>query len=168
MIIRATSDTDKAGLIEWLAPRLSTTPADLVWTYPFEIVGCLRDGVVIGACLYMHHRGYSIEAHWSGERGWLTRENLTGMFGFPFVTLGVRRINGLIPKRNKVARETAVRLGFKLEGCLREANDDGRDLMIYGMLRHECRWLAKGAESGQGQCTEVRRRGSGRIADRRQ
>lgn len=154
MIIHASGDL-RLELLDWLAPRLNTTPRDLVWRYPFEILGALDGERIIGAVLFMHHRGYSIEAHWAGEKGWLSRPHLRDIFAFPFSTIGVRRINGLIPKRNKQARKIAERLGFKLEGTLRGADDDGRDLMIYGMLRRECRWLTGDKRDGQGLSAQV-------------
>jgi RimJ/RimL family protein N-acetyltransferase len=32
-------------------------------------------------------------------------------------------------------------LGFKREGLVRRGADDGTNLILYGMLKEECRWL---------------------------
>jgi RimJ/RimL family protein N-acetyltransferase len=52
------------------------------------------------------------------------------------------RLNALVARKNKRSRKWVEGVGFKLEGCARKGYLKD-DLMIYGMLRNECRWLIK-------------------------
>ena len=81
-------------------------------------------------------------AHIAGKPGrrWLTREFLFAIFDYPFNQLGVRRITGLVPKKNKDARRFDEHLGFEYEGNMRNALADD-DMIIYGMLKEKCKWL---------------------------
>lgn len=96
---------------------------------------------IIGAVAYQSYRGCDIEMLCASEsRRWLSRDFLGHFFGYPFVQLGVRRVTAIVDKRNKHARQFTERLGWRLEGVVREALD-GRDACIYGMLRRECKWV---------------------------
>lgn len=148
-VVHLRDQQSRAAALHWLAGRLGTTPRELVYVYPFEILGCYRGDRIIGAVLFNHWRGRTIEAHWAGERGWLSRHSIKAIFAFPFLALGVARVTALIPAGLKDARDVAERLGFTVEGLLREAEDDGSDLLVYGMLRRECRWLTGREDDGQ-------------------
>jgi len=113
--------------------------------FPFEnfsAIGLVKDKEIIAGVIYNHHTGSNIMAHIAGKPGkrWLTREFLFAMFDYPFNELKVRRITGLVPKKNKDARRFDEHLGFEYEGNMRHAlaNDD---MIIYGMLKEKCKWL---------------------------
>lgn len=72
---------------------------------------------------------------------WCYPDILSLVFGYPFLQVGVRRITAPIAASNRAACHTAESLGFVAEGRLRAAELSGDDLVIYGMLRGECRWL---------------------------
>lgn len=76
-----------------------------------------------------------------GSRKWLNREYLRACFAYPFEQLKVRRVTGLVAASNAAALRFDLHLGFTLEGRLRNAAQDGSDLLVLGMLRHECRHL---------------------------
>jgi L-amino acid N-acyltransferase YncA len=76
-----------------------------------------------------------------GSRTWLTRAFLAAAYHYPFVLGGCRRITGLVAANNLTALRFDMHMGFKHEGRLRCAGDDGGDTIILGMLRHECRFL---------------------------
>lgn len=100
--------------------------------------------------LYTDYRKVDIRMHVAGVGRWLSRTALAVWFGYPFQELGVRRVTGLVARKNKKARQLNEDLGFTLEGKLREAMENGDDMMLYGMLRKECRWL-KESTDGQRQ-----------------
>lgn len=115
--------------------------------FPFEnysALGLVTDGELVAGVVYNHFTGVNIMAHIAGKPGrkWLTREFLFAMFDYPFNDLGVRRITGLVPKKNKDARRFDEHLGFEYEGNMRNALADD-DMIIYGMLREKCKWLKK-------------------------
>lgn len=95
-----------------------------------------------------YKRGISINMHVAGTGHWLSRTALDVFFSYPFIDLGVRRVNGFVAKKNKKARTLNEKLGFVREGCLRQAAYNGDGLIVYGMLRKDCRWL-KDEEDGR-------------------
>ena len=105
-------------------------------------VGMLKDGKLIGGVVFNMYTGTGICMHVAAsEKGWLNREFLRTVFRYPFHQLGCRRVTGLVRTDNLTAQRFDERLGFKKEGVLRDADNDGCDLIVYGMLRDECRWL---------------------------
>lgn len=121
----------------WVAdriPEMSAFPDSAV------AIGVADGQTLIGGVVYSHYSGADISMHQAGEPGWLNRERLDVFFAYPFRQLGCRRVTGLVARKNKHARSIVERLGFKLEGKIRHGLP-ADDLMLYGMLRSECRWL---------------------------
>jgi len=120
--------------------------------FPFEnfsALGLLKNDELIAGVIYNHYTGVNIMAHIAAVPGkrWMSREFLYAMFDYPFNQLGVRRITGLVPKKNRVAREFDTHLGFEYEGNMRNALPDD-DMIVYGMLREKCKWLKIKSVSG--------------------
>lgn len=78
-----------------------------------------------------------------GRPGWLSRRFLAAGFHYPFVTAGLRRITGLVPADNHKAIRLNRHFGYREEGRLRFAAENGSDLIIMGMLREECIFIPK-------------------------
>ena len=76
-----------------------------------------------------------------GYKGWINRAFLRAAFAYPFKQLGCTRVSGLVRADNYAAQQFDERLGFKREGLVRRGDDDGTDLIMYGMLREECKWI---------------------------
>lgn len=76
-----------------------------------------------------------------GTRNWLTREFILRVFAFPFVQCHHPRLNAFVSEHNPASLQFCEGFGFKREGILREAGDRGEDLIVFGLLRRECRWL---------------------------
>jgi RimJ/RimL family protein N-acetyltransferase len=141
VIVRPDTPEDRAFVVSYIAGKIRTTPEALVGQMPFEVLAAVgSDGSLLGAVLYTNFRDQSIEMTSAGTPGWLTRTHLREFFGYPFNQLGVRRVTGIVHRKNKHARNINERLGFKLEGVCRHGFKDG-DAMIYGMLKQECRWI---------------------------
>lgn len=105
-------------------------------------VGMLKDGKLIAGCVFNMYTGTGICMHVAAtENGWLNREFLRACFSYPFLQLGCQRVTGLVRTDNKAAQRFDEHLGFKREGLLRQAEEDGCDLILYGMLKSECRWI---------------------------
>lgn len=112
----------------------------------FEAIGVVRDGRIIGGVVYTEYREVSagehdIRMHCAGMPGWLTKATLRAFFSYPFTQLKCVRVTGTVAKANKAARSLNERLGFRNEGCVRNGFGRGRDMIMYGMLRQECRWI---------------------------
>lgn len=73
---------------------------------------------------------------------WQSRRFIKAVFAYVFNQIGMKRVTLLIMEDNIKSWNLAERLGFTREGVIRRASN-GRDLYIYGMLKEECRWIAK-------------------------
>lgn len=112
----------------------------------YTAIGWVRRDELIAGVVYNNFSGAGVCAHIGAIPGrhWMTREFLGAIFAYPFDQLRLRRITGLVARKNKPARRFVENLGFRYEGCVRHAlqNDDW---MLYGMLREECRFIAREA-----------------------
>lgn len=105
--------------------------------------GLIKDGKLVAAVVYTvpMGNGICISVASDGSRAWLNKQFLRAAFAYPFKQLKCTRLTGLVRTDNLDAQRFDEHLGFKKEGILRKGDDDGCDLIIYGMLKEECRWL---------------------------
>lgn len=103
----------------------------------------LWDDVEIrAAVIYENFSGNNISMHVASDGArWLTRRFLHAAFFYPFLELKVDRVTGCVPDSNEASKRFCEHLGFKREGVIRRGADDGGDLILFGMLRDECRFL---------------------------
>jgi RimJ/RimL family protein N-acetyltransferase len=108
----------------------------------YQAIGLEEDGELIAGVLFDNYNGASICMHVAAVPGkrWMTREYLWYCFYYPFMELKVKRITGLVPESNLVARRFDEHLGFRLETRLKDAHPDG-DILIYCMTKADCRFL---------------------------
>jgi hypothetical protein len=96
---------------------------------------------------FTDYNGISVGMHIASEgkmhRGEDVRNFVRVCFRYVFEQLKVRRAMGLIASSNPDCVRLALRLGFKVEGRMREAADDGSDLVMMGMLKRECQHLER-------------------------
>jgi len=106
-------------------------------------LGLEEDGELIAGVVYNWYTGPSIAMHVAAEPGrrWLNRDFLYRCFAYPFLQLKCNRVTGLVRVDNLDAQRFDEHLGFKREGVIRQGADDKTDLILYGMLKDECRWL---------------------------
>lgn len=76
----------------------------------------------------------------STDKRWCNRRVLRTVFGIAFDLFCVRRISIMIDETNFKSQKLAEGLGFVKEGVLRAFSDDGRDRIIFSMLKNECQW----------------------------
>ena len=81
---------------------------------------------------------------------WATREFLWMVFHYPFDQLQCKRVSGVVAADNLPARKFNEHLGFTLEATLADAHPQG-NLLIYRMMREDCRWLKFRRASSYGQ-----------------
>lgn len=105
-------------------------------------IGLERDSALVAATAFDGYNGAQILMHVRvDDPQAVTREFIWFSFWYPFEQLKVRRVTGLVPKKNKAARSLDEHLGFKLEATLKAAHPTG-DLLVYRMFRDECRFLS--------------------------
>jgi RimJ/RimL family protein N-acetyltransferase len=103
----------------------------------FEAVGVARDGRLIGGVIYVEYREvapgeHDIRMHCA---------TLRAFFQYPFEQLRCCRVTGVVARANKRALDLNRRLGFKIEGCIRDGYGTGKDGLLMGMLKDECVWI---------------------------
>jgi len=111
--------------------------------YGYKSLGMVRDGKLIAGIVCDRFTPRECSMHIAGLSGrlWATREAIYRAFEFPFIRLQRERITVETAVHNAKARAYNEHIGFVREGLKRGAGDDGCDMIIYGMLRSECRWL---------------------------
>jgi RimJ/RimL family protein N-acetyltransferase len=110
---------------------------------PCTAIGLEEDGKLIAGVVYNMYTEAGICMHVAADPGkrWMTRDFLYRAFAYPFIQLGCNRVTGLVRVDNIEARRFDEHLGFVQEGVIRKGATDGTDLILYGMLKEECRWL---------------------------
>lgn len=111
---------------------------------PFTAIGIETDGHIVAGVVFNCFEGADVHATVAGH-GW-TREFLTAVGEYVFVTLGYERITAQTEQPHIV--RFAERLGGQLEGLKRNHFGKGRDAFIVGILAEEYKFRAKEAELG--------------------
>lgn len=93
-----------------------------------------------GVAGFERWNGSDVEMHYAGEPGFFTRRFMRGLAQYVFLQLGCDRVTGRIPADRPKGAEIARRAGWTHEGTLRRGHQ-GTDILIFGMLKEECRWL---------------------------
>lgn len=129
---------DDARVVPWVAERVNEDRLEGAVG-----IGLEEDGKLIAGVVFNLYTGPGICMHVAAEptKRWMTREYLYRCFAYPFIQLKCLRITGLVRVDNLEAQRFDEHLGFKREGLLRSACEDGTDMIVYGMLAHECRFI---------------------------
>lgn len=131
---------DDAGeLVAWAQNRI----AGGSFRDDAKAIGLADDGKLRGVVVYDNFTttGCWISVASDMSRRWITREFIIHAMAYPFLQLGYPRINAFVSCRNAMSISFCEGFGWTREGILREAGHDGEDLIVFGMLRRECRWL---------------------------
>jgi len=136
-------DLATEGIAEWVLSRL---PGLDGFGAPgsYSAIGWEVGGRLVAGVVYSDYRPgcwvvMTVASDGSGK--WLSREFLHAAFQYPFEQLNTPRINAFVDAENTAALRFDLHLGFTLEGRLRQAAAEKRDLLLFGMLKEECRWL---------------------------
>lgn len=126
-----------AEVSEWVRNELAMTAS----FGDCAAIGVVCNNKLIAGVVYFCYRHPSIEmAVAATSPRWANKRTLKAFFDYPFNQLKCHRVTVLVDSDNMDVRRFDERLGFIREGTLREANPNG-DAEIYGMLKHECRWI---------------------------
>jgi RimJ/RimL family protein N-acetyltransferase len=109
-----------------------------------KAIGVVLENKLVAVALYHQYRPSAPDIQMTmvaNTPRWCTKGVLRVILGYPFDTIGCRRVTCIIGRKNKRSRRLVEGLGWKLEGTCRRAWDGKQDAMIYGMLREECRWI---------------------------
>ena len=139
-------DSKVADFVSWACGRETNWGA-------YNTLGFWDDrGLKVGL-VYNSFSWPNIAIHIGARKGalWARPEILYHIFAYPFEQLRCTRVTAPVLAGNLRCLRAVEALGFELEGRLRGADRTGQDLLIWGMLAEECRWLTepKGAFNGR-------------------
>lgn len=129
-----------AEVQQLLRSRYETPPEDLGHCSALWFADSRGPKVVL---LYNNFLWPNIHIHVAAREGalWCYPELLFHVFAYPFNQLNCSRVTAPIRATNKASIQCVKALGFQHEGTLRKAGRGGEDILVYGMLREECRWI---------------------------
>jgi len=109
-------------------------------------IGLERDSELRGVAVFDTFTPTSCMVHLAsdGSRRWMTRELITRVFAYPFLQCRFRRISCIASETNTDSLRIIRHFGWVQEGVIREGGTEGEDLLLFGMLREECRFLDAG------------------------
>lgn len=111
--------------------------------YVFGVID--RDGVLCGAVILEQRNTGAGELHVWGA---VSPDVSKTVFHVAFVSLGWRRLECRISRKNKAVRKSALKWGWRFETICPDYFGHGEDAFQYGMTPGACRWL-KGEHHGQ-------------------
>jgi hypothetical protein len=108
-------------LHDWLYRRIGVH-----WSTDFRALARVVDNEIVGCVGYEGFNGSSCRMHMAGIRpGWMNREFIRRAFRYPFITLNLPMVFGVVPSGNKIALEIDFRLGFTELLYIEGAHPDG-------------------------------------------
>lgn len=128
-------------LVDWVKERIDGVEFDS----NAIAIGVEIDGEIAAAVVYdeFSRSSCSFAVASDGKARWLSRGFLIHVFAYPFLQCGCRHIGSLVSINNKKAIRLNEGIGMKREGVIRQSGVHGEDLIAFGMLRDECRFLPK-------------------------
>jgi RimJ/RimL family protein N-acetyltransferase len=114
--------------------------------------GITVDGKAVAACIFNNYRPMAHGADLrviivSTDPNWCRKGILKTLFGYAFDTAKCSRLTAVIREGNEASVKLCAGLGFRKEGVLRKGYNGKTNALIFGMLRHECKWIE--AHNGQ-------------------
>lgn len=116
-------------------------------------IGRVIEGKLEAVVGYNNFTGTSCHMHMAGDHPrWMSKAFLKAAFEYPFGTLGLTMVFGVVPSGNIRALGIDRKLGFRELLYIPGAHPDG-GIHILQMKREECRWLR--TRNGKEEYTEA-------------
>ena len=129
-------------ITKWICEGLEL---DTDWLGPHFTIGFVRGGCLIGGLIYHDYRP-GCDVWWTiyaPDKRWCSKKVLKFMFGLAFEFFGCRRISMITDVDNYACLNLAQKVGFKTEGVLRKYRENGKDAVLMGLLKNECKFLGE-------------------------
>lgn len=112
-----------------------------------QAIGIEKNGRLSGVVVYDTFSPTDCYMHAAsdGSGHWLTREFLSHVFAYPFITCGYRRVTAPVAESNTKSLRLNLHLGFKVEGRHPYAATDGGAMMTMALMRSDCKYLPDSA-----------------------
>jgi RimJ/RimL family protein N-acetyltransferase len=111
-----------------------------------KAIGVVLDNKLIAGVVYNRYvPNITIEMSIASiDKRWCNRHNLRAFFNYPFIQLGLERVQTLCSATDEGVIMFNKKLGFTQEGLHRKAWPMGGDAISWGMLKPECKWINHG------------------------
>lgn len=111
----------------------------------YSALGLVADDALIAGVIYNHYMpgGSICMSVAATKENWLTRDFLFASFDYPFRALALQRVTAFVTEGNEQSARFVEHLGFVKEGTMRRALPTGEALIVYGMLKEECKWVSE-------------------------
>lgn len=131
---------DRDRCLRWAQAQIPFHPEAFAnwWT----AIGHEADGELIAAVFYTQpDSSTDLSMHVVARPGsrWMTQGFVRVAFAYPFKQEKMHRVSASAPAANEPFQRMLELLGFRREGTKRRLVDGG-DVVIFGMLREECRY----------------------------
>ena len=131
-------------LVAWAEAAMAESYPGFKFRADAKAICCVRGGAIVGAVVFDTFTDGDCLVHIvsNGSRRWMSKEFAIRAMAYPFLQLGNKRITAVIAEHNEDSlRFTRKFGGWVEEGRMREAGPFGQDMLLFGMLRRDCRWL---------------------------
>lgn len=120
---------------------------------PYTALGQINEhGLLMAGVVFATYTERDVHLHVASQgKRWLTRRFIGEVFRYTFLQLGCRRCTVSVAASNEASRHFVLHVGWKYEGILRAMLPGDEDVLLFGMLREECRWLNVGVRRGRQQ-----------------
>lgn len=105
-----------------------------------QTIGLEVGGELSAVAVFEHYTGHDIDVGLAIEGARVTPGLVRATFRYVFDQLACRRLSCEVATKNLRMRSIVERMGFVMEGVKRNGVP-GDDLVVFGMLRSECRYL---------------------------
>ena len=113
-----------------------------------KAIGQIINGKLVSAVTYSGFQArqdntfYNVEMGiYSVDKRWCNRHYLNVVFKYPFIQLGLERVQTICSANEEGVMMFNQKLGFKKEGLHRKAWHTGCDSISWSMLKDECKWI---------------------------
>lgn len=104
-----------------------------------KFIGKVVDGQLVALAAFDNYNGDDIEIHIVADG--FPRDWIRAICRFVFDECQCNRMTSLNDAENFTMQPYLERLGFQYEGRKRKALPNGNDILIYGMIREDCKWV---------------------------
>jgi hypothetical protein len=108
-----------------------------------QVLGFKDDKGIAAVVIYDRFNGFDMHMSIASKSDaeWANFTTLRQIFAHPFLGCNCSRVTAFTTPDNEKSMKLLEQAGFKKEGVQRLACLGTQDLLAYGMLRHECKWI---------------------------
>lgn len=135
-------------MLSWARGRMREVDPHFNFRNDAYAIGHVRKDAFVGAAVFDTFSDGDCLVHLvsDGSKRWMTRDFATVAMAYPFLQCDFPRITCMVSENNEASLRYTAKFGWSLEGYLRGAGTNGEGLLVFGMLRSECRWLRDHSE----------------------